>query len=114
MARQATTEDAFNAVAEPQRRKILDALKKKESSVYNLTLLLCISQPLVSKHLRVLRAVDLVKVKKVGTQRFYSLNPNGLRPIYNWVSPFEEFWNESLDKLEKYINKKVKGKNGKQ
>jgi len=108
MARQATTEDAFNAVAEPQRRKILDELKKKESSVYNLTLLLGISQPLVSKHLSVLRAVDLVKVKKVGTQRIYSLNPNGLMPIYNWVLPFEQFWNESLDELENYLNLKTR------
>ena len=85
MARAATTTDAFNAVAEPRRRQILDVLAAGERSVNDLVAALEIPQPLMSKHLRVLREVDLVIARDDGRQRLYRLNGIALRPIYDWV-----------------------------
>lgn len=103
MARAATTSDAFNAVAEPQRRRILQLLKGKERSVNELARALRITQPRVSKHLRVLREVELVRVRGAGQQRIYGLNAGGLRSVHEWVGGFEQFWNESFDRLNEYV-----------
>jgi DNA-binding transcriptional ArsR family regulator len=103
MARAATTSDAFNAIAEPQRRRILMLLKGRERSVNDLSRALRITQPRASKHLRVLREVGLVRVRAAGQQRLYGLDPRGLKPIHAWVGGFERFWNESFDRLNVYV-----------
>lgn len=103
MARAPTTADAFNAIAEPQRRQILEVLKQGERPVLELAEELRIAQPNVSKHLRVLREVRLVRVREVGKQRLYGLDARGLRPIHEWVGGFEEFWNETFDRLDAYV-----------
>ena len=94
MARAATTTDAFNAVAEPRRRQILDLLAQGEWPVNDLVELLGLGQPQVSKHLRVLRQVDLVRVRDEGRQRMYRLNADPLKPIYDWLAPYERAWNK--------------------
>lgn len=103
MARAATTTDAFNAVAEPRRREILDLLAGGERSVNDLVARLGLAQPLVSKHLRVLREVGLVEVRDEGRQRLYRLNGRGLKPIHDWVKPFERTWNERFDALDELL-----------
>ncbi len=100
MARAATTTDAFNAVAEPRRRQILDLLAGGEMSVSELTDRLGIVQPLVSKHLRVLREVGLVQVRDAGRQRLYRLDGRPLRPVHEWVRRFEDTWNERFDRMD--------------
>lgn len=104
MARAATTTDAFNAVAEPRRRAILDLLAGGERSVNDLVALLSLAQPLVSKHLRVLRAVGLVDVRDDGRQRFYRLNGQALKPIHDWVRSYEQTWNERFDALDDMLD----------
>ena len=112
MARLATTADVFNAVAEPQRRQILDLLAKGERSVNEIAELLDLKQPQVSKHLRVLRAVELVSVREAGQQRLYRLKGEGLKPIHDWVKPFEQLWNERFDRLAAYLDElQAKGEN---
>jgi DNA-binding transcriptional ArsR family regulator len=103
MARAATTTDAFNAVAEPRRRELLDLLVGGERSVNDLVALLGIAQPLVSKHLRVLREVGLVEVRDEGRQRLYRLNARGLKPIHDWVKAYERSWNERFDALDELL-----------
>lgn len=103
MARAATTSDAFNAIAEPQRRDILALLRTGERPVTELAQELGMSQPGASKHLRVLREVGLVRVREAGKQRLYGLDARGLRPIHEWVGGFEQFWNESFDRLDAYV-----------
>ena len=100
MARAATTADAFNAVAEPRRRQILDALAGGERPVNDLVALLGLAQPQVSKHLRVLREVGLVKVRGDGRQRVYRLNGRPLRPIYDWVRSYEQSWSHRFGELD--------------
>lgn len=100
MARAATTTDAFNAVAEPRRRQILDAVAAGERSVNDLVTLLGLPQPLVSKHLRVLREVGLVAARDEGRQRLYRLNGIALKPIYDWVKDFEELWSERFGRMD--------------
>lgn len=100
MARAATTTDAFNAVAEPRRRAILDALADGERSVNELVEGLGFTQPQVSKHLRVLREVGLVTVREEGRQRLYSLNGSELKPIHDWIKGYEEMWTERFDSLD--------------
>jgi DNA-binding transcriptional ArsR family regulator len=100
MARSPTTSDAFNAVAEPRRRQILDLLAQGERPVNDLVRVLGITQPQVSKHLRVLRAVGLVSVRGSGRQRVYRLNAEELKPIHNWVRTFERFWDYQLDRIK--------------
>jgi DNA-binding transcriptional ArsR family regulator len=100
MARAATTTDAFNAVAEPRRRQILDLLSSDELPVNNLVALLGFAQPLVSKHLRVLREVGLVDVRDEGRQRMYRLNPGPLKPIHDWVKKYEQSWSERFDQMD--------------
>jgi DNA-binding transcriptional ArsR family regulator len=103
MARAATTSDAFNAIAEPQRRDILVLLRGGERPVTELARDLGMTQPQASKHLRVLREVGLVGVRESGKQRVYGLDARGLRPIHDWVGGFERFWSESLDRLDEYV-----------
>ena len=100
MARAATTTDAFNAVAEPRRREILDLLASGERPVGDLVRLLGMSQPLVSKHLRVLREVGAVDVREEGRQRLYRLNARALKPIHDWVRGYERFWSERFDRMD--------------
>jgi DNA-binding transcriptional ArsR family regulator len=100
VARAATTTDAFNAVAEPRRRQILDVLAGGERPVNDLVTLLGLAQPLVSKHLRVLREVGLVDVRDEGRQRMYRLNGHPLKPIHDWVAGFEQTWNERFNRLD--------------
>jgi len=100
MARAATTTDAFNAVAEPRRRQILDLLAAGERPVNDLVALLDLAQPLVSKHLRVLRQVGLVEARDVGRQRMYRLNGVPLKPIHDWVKKYEQSWSERFDRLD--------------
>jgi DNA-binding transcriptional ArsR family regulator len=100
MARTATTADAFNAVAEPRRRQILDALADGERPVNELVHALGLAQPQVSKHLRVLREVGAVDVREQGRQRFYRLNGRALKPIHEWVKPYERLWSERFDELD--------------
>ena len=100
MARAATTADAFNAVAEPRRRQILDVLASGERPVNDLVLQLGLAQPQVSKHLRVLREVGAVDVRESGRQRLYRLNGNALKPIHDWVKEYERTWSERFDQLD--------------
>jgi DNA-binding transcriptional ArsR family regulator len=100
MARAATTTDSFNAVAEPRRRQILDALVGGERPVNDLVRLLGLAQPQVSKHLRVLREVGAVDVRDQGRQRLYRLNGHALKPIHDWVKNYERSWSERFDQLD--------------
>src|SRR5919202_4038890 len=100
MARAATTTDAFNAVAEPRRREILDALSGGERPVNDLVRLLGLAQPQVSKHLRVLREVGAVEVRDVGRRRLYRLNGHALKPIHDWVAAYEHSWSERFEQLD--------------
>ena len=100
MARAATTADAFNAVAEPRRRQILDALAGGERPVNDLVRSLGLAQPQVSKHLRVLREVGAVDVRNDGRQRLYRLNGRALKPIHDWVKTYERSWSEAFDALD--------------
>ena len=99
MARAATTTDVFNAVAEPRRRQILDALSGGERPVNDLVRVLGLPQPQVSKHLRVLREVGAVEVRDQGRQRLYRLNGRALKPIHDWVRHYERSWSERLGQL---------------
>jgi DNA-binding transcriptional ArsR family regulator len=103
MARTPTTHDPFNAVAEPKRRQILAALGVRELSVNDLVALLDWNQPSVSKHLGVLKQVGLVSERRVGRQRLYRVNGERLKPIYDWVTPFEKYWSESFERLDKVL-----------
>jgi DNA-binding transcriptional ArsR family regulator len=100
MARAATTADAFNAVAEPRRRQILDALADGERPVNHLVAQLGLAQPQVSKHLRVLREVGVVDVREDGRRRLYRLNGRALKPIHDWVKAYEQSWSERFDELD--------------
>lgn len=100
MARAATTADAFNAVAEPRRRQILDVLARGERPVNDLVAQLGLAQPLVSKHLRVLREVGLVSVRDQGRQRMYRLDGHALKPIHDWVKNYERSWSQRFDRLD--------------
>ncbi|MET7358384.1 metalloregulator ArsR/SmtB family transcription factor [Streptomyces sp. NPDC005562] len=103
MARAATTSDVFNAIAEPQRRDILVLLRAGERSVTEVAEGLGMTQPGASKHLRVLREVGLVRDRKAGKQRLYGLDAGGLQPVHEWTGGFEQFWNESFDRLDTYV-----------
>ena len=111
MARAATTADAFNAVAEPRRREILDALAGGERPVNDLVAMLHMAQPLVSKHLRVLRQVGLVEARVQGRQRLYRLDGQPLKPIHDWVKNYERSWSTRFDRLE-VVLEELKGKQG--
>jgi DNA-binding transcriptional ArsR family regulator len=100
VARAATTADAFNAVAEPRRRQIIDVLAAGERPVNDIVHALGLAQPQVSKHLRVLREVGAVEVRGEGRQRLYRLNGRALKPIHDWVKDYERLWSERFDQLD--------------
>jgi DNA-binding transcriptional ArsR family regulator len=100
MARTATTTDAFNAVAEASRRRLLDALGDGEATVGELVDRVGLSQPQVSKHLGVLRTVGLVVVRADGRRRWYRVDGSALKPVHDWVATFERTWNARLDRLD--------------
>jgi len=104
MARAATTADAFNAVAEPRRREILDLLAGGERPVNDLVDVLGLAQPQVSKHLRVLREVGAVDVREDGRQRLYRLNGHALKPIHDWVKHYERSWSERFEQLDAVLD----------
>jgi DNA-binding transcriptional ArsR family regulator len=112
MARAATTADAFNAVAEPRRRQILDVLGGGERPVNDLVHVLGLSQPQVSKHLRVLREVGAVHVRDEGRQRLYRLNGHALKPIHDWVKGYERTWSERFDELDIVLEELKKEEEG--
>ena len=103
MARAPTTADPFNAVAEPRRRQILDVLTGGELAVNDVVHRLGLSQPQVSKHLRVLREVGAVDVREDGRQRFYRLNGEALKPIHDWIARYEETWSERFDRVDSVL-----------
>jgi len=100
MSRAATTTDAFNAVAEPRRRQILDLLADGERPVGDLVRVLEMAQPQVSKHLRVLREVGAVDVREEGRRRLYRVNGHALKPIHDWVKNYERSWSDRFDRLD--------------
>ena len=115
MARAATTTDAFNAVAEPRRRQILDVLAGGERPVNDLVRVLGLAQPQVSKHLRVLREVGAVDVRDEGRHRLYRLNGLALKPIHDWVKGYERMWSERFERLDavlEELNRKERGDDG--
>ena len=103
MARSSTTSDVFNAVAEVRRREILDALMTGEKAVGALVNDLSMSQPQVSKHLRVLSEAGLVRCRVDGRRRLYRLEPAQLRPFHDWLAKYEQAWNARLDRVEDYL-----------
>jgi DNA-binding transcriptional ArsR family regulator len=105
MARTPTTHDPFNAVAEPKRRQLIQAMGAEELSVNEIVDLLGWNQPSVSKHLGVLKQVGLVEERRVGRQRMYRVNAERLKPIFDWVTPFEQMWSERFDRLDTVLKK---------
>ena len=100
MARAATTSDVFNAIAEPRRRDILDYLAPRARSVGDIVAALNLTQPSVSKHLRVLHDVGLVEARREGRQVFYHTNVDGIRPLHDWTSRFEQYWRHQLRRVK--------------
>ena len=108
MARASTTSDVFNAVAEPRRREIVSLLADGvERSVGQMVESTKMTQPAVSKHLAVLRSVGVVNVEQRGKERFYSLEPKSLKPLHDWVKPFEKLWTSQLDRIKQRAEKKA-------
>ena len=105
MARASTTSDAFNAVAEPRRREILSYLASKEHPVGNIVATLRLDQPSVSKHLRVLRDVGLVRVRREGRQMLYRTNAEAIKPLHDWASTFERYWRNQLLRIKERAEK---------
>jgi DNA-binding transcriptional ArsR family regulator len=108
MPRAATTSDAFNAVAEPRRRDILNYLALQERPVGDIVAALTLGQPSVSKHLRVLRNVGLVYARREGRQMFYRTNAEAIRPLHEWASTFERFWRRQLAGVKERAEQRAK------
>jgi DNA-binding transcriptional ArsR family regulator len=108
MARAATTSDAFNAVAEPRRREILDYLAMGERPVGELVVKLGLEQPSVSKHLRVLRDVGLVRVRRHGRHMLYRANAEAIRPLHEWTKTFERLWAHQLLRVKERAEEKAR------
>lgn len=108
MPRAATTSDAFNAVAEPRRRDILSFLAQQERPVGDIVDNLNLEQPSVSKHLRVLREVGLVHVRRDGRRMLYRTNAEAIQPLYEWTSAFERFWRHQLSRVKERAEAKIK------
>ena len=108
MARAATTSDAFNAVAEPRRREILEYLAGGERAVGDVVVRLRMEQPSVSKHLKVLRKVGLVRVRRHGRQMLYQANAEGIRPLYEWTKTFEHLWAHQLLRIKQRAEQKTR------
>ena len=106
MARATTTSDAFNAVAEPRRRDILNYLALQERSVSEIVDAMEMEQPSVSKHLKVLREVGLVEARREGRQMLYRVNAMAIRPLWEWTSTFERMWRHQLAKVKENAEKK--------
>lgn len=100
MPRAATSTDVFHAVAEPHRRAILDLLASRERPVTDVVNALRLAQPSVSKHLKVLREVGLVEVRRDGRRMLYRTNAHAIRPIHNWAGAFERYWKQQLDRIK--------------
>jgi DNA-binding transcriptional ArsR family regulator len=109
MARSSTTSDVFNAIAEARRREILDALMAGEKPVGAIVNDLSMSQPQVSKHLRVLSEVGLVSCRAEGRHRLYRLEPAPLRPMHEWLAKYEQAWNDRMDRVEDYLKQLQQG-----
>ena len=107
MARAATTSDTFNAVAEPRRRAILSYLALSERPVGDIVANLNLDQPSVSKHLRVLRSVGLVRMRCDGRQKFYRTNAEAIRPLHEWAGTFERYWGHQLDRIKERAEAKM-------
>ena len=103
VARSSTTSDVFNAIADAHRREILDALNTGEKAVGAIVNDLSMSQPQVSKHLRVLREVGLVRRRVEGRRRLYRLETARLRPLHEWLAQYEQAWNDRLDRVDDYL-----------
>jgi DNA-binding transcriptional ArsR family regulator len=108
MARAATTSDAFNAVAEPRRRDILSFLALRERPVGEIVASLGLGQPSVSKHLRVLRNVGLVQVRRHGRQKLYRTKAEAIRPLHEWTTTFERYWQHQLNRVKERAEAKSK------
>jgi DNA-binding transcriptional ArsR family regulator len=108
MPRAATTSDAFNAVAEPRRREILNSLARQERPVGEIVALMGLGQPSVSKHLRVLRDVGLVHARREGRQMFYRTNAEAIRPLHEWTGTFERFWRNQLLRIKERAEQKTR------
>src|SRR5271166_2329865 len=106
--RAATTTDAFNAVAEPRRREILNYLVLRERPVGDIVMTLRLEQPSVSKHLRVLRDVGLVHVRREGRQKLYRTNAEAIRPLHEWTSTFERYWQNQLQRIKERAENKIR------
>jgi len=107
MPRAATTSDAFNAVAEPRRREILTLLALHERPVNEIVLALRLEQPSVSKHLRVLRDVGLVRMRRDGRRKLYRINAEAIRPLHEWTGEFERFWRHQLHAVKERAEAKM-------
>ena len=109
VARSSTTSDVFNAIAEANRREILDVLITGEKAVGEIVNDLPMSQPQVSKHLRVLSEVGLVRCRAEGRRRLYRLEPARLRPLHEWLAKYEQAWNDRMDRLDDYLKELQQG-----
>jgi DNA-binding transcriptional ArsR family regulator len=109
MARSSTTSDVFNAIAEARRREVLDVLIAGEKAVGDIVSELSMSQPQVSKHLRVLSEVGLVRCRAQGRRRLYRLEPARLRPLHEWLAKYERAWNDRMDRMDDYLRQLQQG-----
>ena len=109
MARSSTTSDVFNAIAEARRREVLDALIAGEKAVGEIVNDLSMSQPQVSKHLRVLSEVGLVRCRAEGRRRLYRVEPVRLRPLHEWLAKYEQAWNDRMDRMDDYLKELQQG-----
>jgi DNA-binding transcriptional ArsR family regulator len=109
VARSSTTSDVFNAIAEAHRREVLDTLIAGEKAVGEIVNDLSMSQPQVSKHLRVLSEVGLVRCRAEGRRRLYRLDPTRLRPLHEWLAKYEQAWNDRMDRLDGYLKELQQG-----
>jgi DNA-binding transcriptional ArsR family regulator len=109
VARSSTTSDVFNAIAEARRREVLDALIAGEKAVGEIVNGLSMSQPQVSKHLRVLSEVGLVRCRAEGRRRLYRLEPARLRPLHEWLAKYEQAWNDRMDRMDDYLKELQQG-----
>lgn len=108
MPRATTTSDAFNAVAEPRRREILSYLAARERAVGDIVITLRLGQPSVSKHLRVLRNVGLVHMRRDGRRKLYRTNAEAIRPVHEWTRTFERFWQHQLSRVKERAEEKAR------
>jgi DNA-binding transcriptional ArsR family regulator len=109
VARSSTTSDVFNAIAEARRREVLDALIGGEKAVGEIVNDLSMSQPQVSKHLRVLSEVGLVRCRADGRRRLYRLEPARLRPLHEWLAKYEQTWHDRMDRMDDYLKELQQG-----